>query len=745
LSEQPTRPSRRFRSGTRASTTGGVATAVLDDLLQSQRSAAEERFRDRRPDRKKQIEAMGRPDGLVLTNSPERVAKRIDRVIRLRAGEIPPQTPGTSPQADPQEVVEAALERAPDLRAKVGTDGTPETVLEKIINTVDFVDIRYLEAGVAAARAVARVNIRDGAGRPAGYGSGSLVSPRLLLTNHHVLSDAEVARSSVVEFNYQDGLDGQPLQSRVLELDPEGFFLCDQERDFALVAVKASEQALAEFGFNRLIEAEGKALVGEFVTIVQHPRGERKRVALRENRIVDLLERFVHYEADTEPGSSGSPVFNDQWEVVALHHASVRAPKREEFGEYLNEGIRVSRIIKFVREQPLSPAMRTLLDQMLTPERIVVPAPTTARTGVNDFSQAAVNGPTSAPVLRAMPAAPPAATGEASLRLSLPLEITVRLGAAESAVSPLAGPSSSVPATSPASGQVEEAVQIDPDYASRRGYDADFLGTGEHRVPLPMLSEEQLASASTSRVAAGATAHVLPYHHFSVVMNRERRLAYFTAVNIDGALSRRIKRERDRWSMDPRLPAGEQAGEAVYEDNDLDRGHLVRRLDPAWGTSPGAAKVANDDTFHYTNCTPQHRDFNQNRTTWAGLEDYILENADNRDLRVSVFTGPVFAEDDDDYRGVKLPRQYWKVVVIVKESGELSATGYLLSQAQLIANLEAAGGFNYGAYRTYQVPIRRIEELTGLSFGTLTRVDPRAGLEAMTTAREIGSLRDIVL
>jgi DNA/RNA endonuclease G (NUC1) len=66
-------------------------------------------------------------------------------------------------------------------------------------------------------------------------------------------------------------------------------------------------------------------------------------------------------------------------------------------------------------------------------------------------------------------------------------------------------------------------------------------------------------------------------------------------------------------------------------------------------------------------------------TTWAGLEDYILDNADNRDLKVSVFTGPVLAADDDAYRGVQLPRQFWKVVVMVKESGELSATGYLLS------------------------------------------------------------------
>ena len=62
----------------------------------------------------------------------------------------------------------------------------------------------------------------------------------------------------------------------------------------------------------------------------------------------------MHYSADTEPGSSGSPVFNDQWEVVALHHASVRAPEHTEFGGVLNEGIRVSAILGVVKASPLS-------------------------------------------------------------------------------------------------------------------------------------------------------------------------------------------------------------------------------------------------------------------------------------------------------------------------------------------------------------------------------------------------------
>lgn len=292
----------------------------------------------------------------------------------------------------------------------------------------------------------------------------------------------------------------------------------------------------------------------------------------------------------------------------------------------------------------------------------------------------------------------------------------------------------------------EESIRIDPDYGAREGYDADFLGTGSQVVPLPTLPDDLLALASLNRLAEQEPRHVLPYHHFSVVMNRERRLAFFTAVNIDGAACMRFKRERDRWVLDPRIPAEEQTGDEAYRDNPLDRGHLVRRLDPAWGATRDLAKACNDDTFHFTNCTPQHEDFNQNQGTWAGLEDYLLENADNRDFRVSVFTGPVFANDDDEFAGVLLPRQFWKVAVMVKESGELSATAYLLSQASLISDLgRVREAFSYGAYKTYQVRVSRIEELTHLSFGALSDFDPLGGLEAAVAASPVERFDDILL
>nr|WP_239071285.1 DNA/RNA non-specific endonuclease [Amycolatopsis sp. SID8362] len=564
-------------------------------------------------------------------------------------------------------------------------------ILERIILTDDLLGVGYLEGGVRAAAAVGRVNIRDERGRLTGYGTGSLVSPELLLTNHHVLPDAATAGFSVIEFDYQDGVDGLPRPVHAFRLDPDRFFVADEDLDFALVAVRASDNELSGFGYNRLIGTEGKAIVGDFVTIVQHPKGGKKKVALRENRVVDVLEQFLHYETDTEPGSSGSPVFNDQWEVVALHHASVPADDHAELGRFINEGIRVSKLLAFLRGKRFTAAEQALVDRLSTRSERTAPAP------------AAGNG--ERPVLT----------------VSMPFDIRLR---AEPAAEP-------------------ETGRIDPDYSNREGYDPAFLPG--HTVPLPTLPAALVPLAALNRQATAEPRYVLPYHHFSVVLHKERRLAMFTAVNIDGRTSRALHREADHWSLDPRVDEAEQVGEEIYRANPLDRGHLVRRLDPAWGATEAIAQLGNDDTFHFTNCSPQHKDFNQNKTTWAGLEDYVLNNADNHDLKVTVLTGPVLAEDDDRYRGVQLPRQFWKVVAMVKTDGTLSATAYLLSQEELIKGLETTGEFDYGAYRTYQVPVRRIADLTGLSLGELPDADPLERLESTGEVREVGGPADLLL
>lgn len=246
-------------------------------------------------------------------------------------------------------------------------------------------------------------------------------------------------------------------------------------------------------------------------------------------------------------------------------------------------------------------------------------------------------------------------------------------------------------------------------YEGSIGYDPAFLDNS-YTVPLPKLRTD--LEQDVALLKTGGT--VLNYTHFSIVMSKSRRLAYYTAVNIYGDQLVKVKRT-NKWYFDPRLEAEYQCGPELYRNSDFTRGHLVRRLDPAWGE---AAKKANEDTFHFTNCSPQHRNLNQK--TWLELEDYILNNSATFNLKVIVFTGPVFRSDDMLYRGVQIPAEFWKVVVMVKANGTLSATAYLQTQKNLIRDFE----FAYGSYKTYQVSIAIVENLTGLMFGNLQSHDP---------------------
>ena len=253
-------------------------------------------------------------------------------------------------------------------------------------------------------------------------------------------------------------------------------------------------------------------------------------------------------------------------------------------------------------------------------------------------------------------------------------------------------------------------------YEFADGYDTVFLGE-QHVIPHPIFKQELMKDIAPLQTGG----YVLDYTHFSIVMSKSRRLAFYSAVNIDGNQLKNIRREKDNWYYDSRIDRAYQAGPDLYRNNDLDRGHLVRRRDPVWGKR---ATAANEDTFHFTNCVPQHKDLNQR--TWLDLEDYILDNAVNHQLKVSVFTGPVFKETDPWYRGIQIPEEFWKIVVMVKQNNRLSATAYLQTQKDFIGSLE----FSYGAYQTYQVAITQIEAVVGLDFGLLRDADPLLGSES---------------
>lgn len=276
-----------------------------------------------------------------------------------------------------------------------------------------------------------------------------------------------------------------------------------------------------------------------------------------------------------------------------------------------------------------------------------------------------------------------------------------------------------------------KVIELDSDtYEDRNGYDPSFL---EQEVPRPSISVNLIDDVVKLK---NSNNEELKYTNFSVVMSKSRGLAFYTAVNIDGSKLEPLERNNDVWYYEPRIEKQFQYGPELYFNNDIDRGHLVRRLDPVWGPN---FKEANEDTFHFSNCSPQHKNLNQK--TWLGLEDYILKNADVHDLKVNVFTGPVFNTNDLVYRGKYLvPSEFWKVVTIIKNDNTMSSTAYLQTQKQLIADLK----FVFGEYKTYQIQITKIESLTGLNFGNLKDFDPLSKIKAFPV-KIINNEKDIVL
>jgi endonuclease G len=330
--------------------------------LRQQTAAAATRYRDTARERR-DVKRRQKAEGTRVVDTPERVRARASRLVQ--AGQLTPEA-----------VVKAVVP---------GEAVEPHVLLERIIDASnDLQGVNFLPRGGRAARTVARISY-DRRGRLVAAGTGSLVAPRLLLTNNHVLPDLATAEQAVAEFNCEMDLDNLTGTIAAYRLDPQTLFLTDEHLDYTLVAVQGGPDGRwpgEEFGWNRLVAQQGKIATGEPVNVVGHPMGRLKECAIRRNSLLTLLDDFIHYATDTEPGNSGSPVFNDQWEIVALHHSGV--PRTDDDGNWLkpdgsrwrpadgddaidwiaNEGARVSVLLRHLAGRPVSDAQREVLAEL---------------------------------------------------------------------------------------------------------------------------------------------------------------------------------------------------------------------------------------------------------------------------------------------------------------------------------------------------------------------------------------------
>ena len=243
-------------------------------------------------------------------------------------------------------------------------------------------------------------------------------------------------------------------------------------------------------------------------------------------------------------------------------------------------------------------------------------------------------------------------------------------------------------------------------------YDPHFLGGGFH-IPLPEIKENYLNGLFT----INSVSEVLDYIHYSLRMNKDRKTAIFTAANVDGIRRYAGIDESGYWKIDSRIRKY-QLGEEYYKNNPWDKGHLLRRVDVVWGDTYEEAKEAEKSTFYYTNAALQHENFN--RDEWKCLEDWVLRRANNNHYRLCVFTGPVFSNEDGKLsntdHSVRIPSAFWKVMVMRdnKSNGEkISSTAFIMKQNEMWEGRSDAKTINL---KTYQIPVKTVERVTGLKF-----------------------------
>jgi endonuclease G len=559
-------------------------------------------------------------------------------------------------------------------------------------------------------------------------GTAFVVGPNLLMTNRHVAGLFTVglgsrglrfqAGDAAVNFKREVG---SPPDDRSAVVEVREVVMVHPFWDMALLRVTGLPAAHRPL---RLAAARPEDLLDRDVVVVGYPaldprndldlqnqifgrRYEVKRMhpgKLRRRESIRSFESTVNaatHDSSTLGGNSGSAVLDVRTgEVVALHFAGVYLKANYAVPTY--ELARDPRVVdagvNFTDRLPPSGEW----DQVwsgLEGTRAPAPAPTPQPNGQTP---------------------PPSPDG--TMTWTIPLRVSVSFGP------PVPD---HVPAAPPAPGPVTEARMqvpvIGPDLESREGYSPDFLG--EEPVPLPKLTP------TGSRVAAkledGTTE--LKYHHFSVVMNKKRRLSVFTAANVDWRPAVRLvngrkpsRREltgladnaQEEWVTDPRIPDGHQLPDVFFTKDGaaFDKGHLVRRDDVVWGTSFADMQLANGDTYHTTNCSPQVAGFNRSANgedNWGDLENLVQR--ETKAERVCVFAGPVMAEDDPVFAGrdkrgpvrVQIPRQFWKVVVANAEDGP-RAYGFVLEQDLSAVPVEFAVP---QAWERYMKPVAEIEEM----------------------------------
>lgn len=554
----------------------------------------------------------------------------------------------------------------------------------------------------AAIASVGRVELPSNPRIPYG-GTGFLVGEGLLMTNRHV-AEIFVDGLGVKRLRFKRG-DAAVDFRRERDMSENGHDTYFDVLDVVMVHPYWDMALLRIAGlpasYRPLTLATDELANGTDIVSIGYPARDDRNDLAKQDRIFEHIynvkrlqpgkmrsrarirsfESIVNaatHDSSTLGGSSGSAIIDPATgNVVALHFAGI----------YLKANYAV-------------PALELARDARVVAEGVHFAGNMPATDEWDDAWRRAGVLEQSAPVTTSATSAPPANV-QGNITWTIPLQVTVSIGAP--AFVAASGPTAPAPAVVPSVRTESMRVPVIYDgLEDRAGYDADFLEIPGN--PIPMLAITDLGRRNVATLEGGS--HELKYHRFSVVMHKRRRIALYTAANVDwrepsrqinGAkLSRRQLTglgdgDIEKWVTDWRISEEHQLPDIFYtkDGGAFDKGHLVRRDDVAWGDTFRDIQMANGDTYHTTNCSPQVGSFNQSSRgvdNWGDLEN-MVQQATNAEKAI-VFSGPVLAVDDRLFEGrgdggisilARVPRCFWKIIVVKGEQGP-AAFGFVLEQ-----------------------------------------------------------------
>lgn len=211
---------------------------------------------------------------------------------------------------------------------------------EALIGEPNFKSIWWLEEALAASRRVARVRMLSGSA------TGFLIGPDVFVTNNHVLENENDAKNAKLQFDYRLNADGLPATVDSWECDPSSMFKTNPSLDYSIVRVKEKDGKKVGDVRGYFDVRHGQSVSSnQRVNIIQHPQGRFQEIAFRDNQVKAVEDKFIQYLTDTDYGTSGSPVFDDWFNVIALHNQRVRDPNYPDKW-YRNQGFRIEKIVE---------------------------------------------------------------------------------------------------------------------------------------------------------------------------------------------------------------------------------------------------------------------------------------------------------------------------------------------------------------------------------------------------------------